>query len=225
MLYNHLELMNIQAQVLYVHDPAGRMTAINEYTNQPAPRFYMGHTTIGRVIRFNRNVPDPLVDQIMHILQDDSQIKIADIIRTFDKGKEISSLWMGPAYVFNEIKMDYMGAILVTDDNKACLEAGFPNLLAEIKHREPCYMVIENDIAVSVCFSARYTELAAEAGVETLNNYRGKGYAFRVTSAWAQAIRQSHRIPLYSTSWDNYASQSIAKRLNLTQYGTDVSIY
>ncbi|MFE6795751.1 GNAT family N-acetyltransferase [Paenibacillus chitinolyticus] len=80
-------------------------------------------------------------------------------------------------------------------------------------------------MAVSVCFSARSSDKAAEAGVETLKDYRGKGYAMRVTSSWAQAIRRSGRIPLYSTSWDNYSSQSIAKRLRLHFYGTDISIY
>jgi predicted GNAT family acetyltransferase len=86
-------------------------------------------------------------------------------------------------------------------------------------------MVTENNIAVSVCFSARNSDKAVEAGVETLEDYRGKGYAIRVASSWAQAIRQSQRIPLYSTSWDNYSSQSVAKRLQLHFYGTDISIY
>jgi len=86
-------------------------------------------------------------------------------------------------------------------------------------------MVMENNLAVSVCFSARSSNKAAEAGVETLEGYRGKGYAIRVASSWAQAIRQSQRIPMYSTSWNNYSSQSVAKRLQLHLFGTDISIY
>ncbi|USG65725.1 GNAT family N-acetyltransferase [Brevibacillus ruminantium] len=55
-------------------------------------------------------------------------------------------------------------------------------------------------MAVSVCFSARSSDKAAEAGVETLEDYRGKGYAIRVASSWAKAIRQSQRSAML---WSN----------------------
>lgn len=223
---SHLELMNIQAEVLYVHDHAGRLTTINESVNQPAPRFFWGQTKMGRVLRFRNDVPAFIVHEIQQLMElDDTNVKIANVIHALEKHKEISSIWMGPAYAFNEIVTNPTDAILVTADNKDCLRGGFSSLLSELESREPCFMVVENNAAVSVCFSARSTDKAAEAGVETLKDYRGKGYAMRVTSSWSQAVRQSQRIPLYSTSWDNYASQSIANRLNLYLYGTDLSIY
>jgi hypothetical protein len=226
LLYNHLELMNIQAEVLYVHDHAGRITTINEYMNQPAPRFFLGQTNTGRVLRFRSDVPDILVHDILRLMdRDDSAAQLANVISAIENNKEISGFWIGPAYAFDEIVTDYTGATLVTEDNKYFLEPGFSTLLSELQFRGPCFMVTENNMAVSVCFSARNTDKAAEAGVETLKDYRGKGYAIRVTSSWAQAIRESQRIPLYSTSWDNYSSLSIAKRLRLHHYGTDISIY
>ena len=75
--------------------------------------------------------------------------------------------------------------------------------------------------------TARLTDRAAEAGVETLEPYRGHGYAAVVAAGcagWAHAIRATGRIPLYSTSWDNLASQGVARRLRLVQYGTDLSL-
>ncbi|MDF2652984.1 MAG: FR47-like family protein [Paenibacillus sp.] len=225
-MYNHLELRNIQAEVLYVHNHTGRITTINEYANQPAPRFFLGQTNTGRVIRFRNDVPNNLVRDIIQIMDmNDLTKQLANVINVLEKDKGISGFWIGPAYVFNEIEMDYTDATLVTEENKFCLEHGFPSLLSELKFREPCYMVTENNMAVSVCFSARNSDKASEAGVETLEDYRGKGYAVRVASSWAKAILQSQRIPLYSTSWDNYSSQSVAKRLQLHLYGTDISIY
>ncbi len=225
-MYNHLALMNLQAEVLYTHDHAGRITTINEYIDQPAPRFFWGQTTIGRVIRFRNDVPNALARDIVQLVdRGDSTLRLVDVIKAFEKDTEIRGFWMGPAYVFNEIVTEYTDATLVTEDNKYALEPGFSTLLSELKFREPCFMVTENNMAVSVCFSARKTDKAAEAGVETLEGYRGKGYAMRVSLSWAQAISQSQRIPLYSTSWDNYSSLSIAKRLHLQLYGTDISIY
>ncbi|MDF2649788.1 MAG: FR47-like family protein [Paenibacillus sp.] len=223
---NHLELMSIQAEVLYIHDHAGRITTINEPTNQSAPRFFWGQTDAGSIIRFRSDTPDRLVHDILQFMgQSDSTEQLANVIRALEKDRGIKGIWMGPAFAFQEIVKDYTDATLVTEDNKYCLEPGFPSLLLELKFRGPCFMVTENNMAVSVCFSARSSDRAAEAGVETLKDYRGKGYAIRVTSSWAQAIRRSRRIPLYSTSWDNYSSQSIAKRLRLHLYGTDISIY
>jgi hypothetical protein len=218
--------MKLQAEVLYTHDHDGRITTINEYMNGPAPRFFWGQTNIGRVLRFRNDVPIQIAHDILKVMdREDSNVQLANVINTLEKDKEISSFWIGPAYVFNEIIPNYTDATLVTEDNKYCLEPGFSTLLSELRFRGPCFMVTENNMAVSVCFSARKTDKAAEAGVETLKGYRGKGYAMRVTSSWAQAISQSKRIPLYSTSWDNNSSLSIAKRLHLQLYGTDISIY
>jgi predicted GNAT family acetyltransferase len=77
---------------------------------------------------------------------------------------------------------------------------------------------------VSVCHSARLSSRAAEAGVETLAPFRGHGHASRAVAAWAIAIREMGRVPLYSTSWDNAASQGVARRLALRLYGVDFSI-
>ncbi|MGH2617528.1 MAG: GNAT family N-acetyltransferase, partial [Thermomicrobiales bacterium] len=41
---------------------------------------------------------------------------------------------------------------------------------------------------------------------------------------WAQAVRQEGRIPLYSTSWENLASQAVARKLGLVLYGVDLDI-
>ncbi|MGI2294235.1 GNAT family N-acetyltransferase [Paenibacillus sp. GXUN7292] len=225
-MYNHLELMSIQAEVLYIHNYAGRITMINEPVDQPAPRFFWGQTDAGSIVRFRSDTPDRLVHDVLQCLgQSDSTEQLASVIRALEKDRAIKGIWIGPAFVFQEFANDYTNATLVNDDNKYCLEPGFPTLLSELKFREPCFMVTENNMAVSVCFSARSSDKAAEAGVETLKDYRGKGYAMRVTSSWAQAIRRSQKIPLYSTSWDNFSSQSIAKRLRLHLYGTDISIY
>jgi hypothetical protein len=77
---------------------------------------------------------------------------------------------------------------------------------------------------VSVCFCARQSAAAAEAGLETAERFRGRGLGPRVTAAWALAIRASGRLPLYSTSWSNEASLAVARKLRLEACASDWSL-
>jgi predicted GNAT family acetyltransferase len=62
------------------------------------------------------------------------------------------------------------------------------------------------------------------AGLETLEEYRRRGHAVAVVAGWARAVRAMGRIPLYGTTWDNIASQGVARKLGLVRYGTELSL-
>jgi hypothetical protein len=129
----------------------------------------------------------------------------------------------GPAFSFGDQIPTPSGTLLVDRSNTSVLEQ-FAWLMAEIDERQPCFAVVRDGIAVSICISARRTKRAAEAGVDTLEAYRGHGYATAVTSAWALAVRAEGLTPLYSTGWENAASRGVARRLGLIQYGADWSV-
>ena len=97
-------------------------------------------------------------------------------------------------------------------------------LADELTVRAPVMAMVVDGASASVCFSARSSPAAAEAGVETLPEHRGRRYAGAVTAAWAAEVRHQGRIPLYSTSWPNHASRRVAARLGLIQYATDFHI-
>jgi predicted GNAT family acetyltransferase len=115
--------------------------------------------------------------------------------------------------------------VIVTENNAAeILRGGFEDFVSELPDWQPFVAFVGNNRAVSICRSARITTKAHEAGVETLPDFRGKGYAAAVTAEWARRVREAGALPLYSTAWENVASQTVARKLNLRCYGTDFHI-
>jgi GNAT acetyltransferase len=130
----------------------------------------------------------------------------------------------GPAFTFPDTVTQSDDIVIVEDER--LLEHNFRGWIAgEIAAGcSPVTAVIRDGHPVSICFSARSSAVAAEAGVETAEAFRGRGFGARVTAAWALAIRASGRIPLYSTSWTNSASLAVARKLGLIAYASDWSL-
>lgn len=124
----------------------------------------------------------------------------------------------GPAFTFPHSQREPDDVAVVADE--PLLERHFRGWThGEIEAgRGPVLAVLENDWPVSVCFCARRSNSAAEAGVETAEGYRRRGYGAKVTGAWARRIRATGRIPLYSTLWSNEASLGVARKLGLVPY-------
>jgi hypothetical protein len=126
----------------------------------------------------------------------------------------------GPAFDFPDSLVPSADLVVVEDER--LLQHNFRGWVAgEIAAgRSPVLAIVEHGFPVSICFCARRSDVAAEAGLDTAEAYRGKGYGPRVTAAWALAIRASGRIPLYSTSWTNHASLAVVRKLNLVAYAS-----
>jgi predicted GNAT family acetyltransferase len=84
--------------------------------------------------------------------------------------------------------------------------------------------VVEESRVVSLCASVHASPAFHHAGVETAPAARGRGYAGRAVSAWAALVRTSGAQPLYGTTFDNLASQTVARRLGLTLIGSEFSV-
>jgi RimJ/RimL family protein N-acetyltransferase len=84
----------------------------------------------------------------------------------------------------------------------------------------PWAMAVVDQRVVSIGHTPRrMTARAAECGVWTHPDYRGRGYAAAVTAAWADILRPSGRSLFYSTDAENRASQRVAARLGLRPIG------
>lgn len=120
----------------------------------------------------------------------------------------------GPAFEFPDPMPFVEEAVLIEDVEQ--LRGSFNGWTAEeLPGRSPIIAIVEDGAPISICFCARISDLAAEAGVETAPEFRGRGYAGLATAAWAAAIQASGRIPIYSTSWSNAPSLAVACKLGL----------
>jgi len=230
-----LQLLQLQVDALYTHDPSGRILDVNEPGGDRAPRFFLGRTREGAIWRCRDDVAEETVQELERLA---SKEPIRDNLRAEPRNldaflaalrvdQEIVSGWSGPAYRFPDELPLQATVTRLTRSNVHLLRLmswDLDETVREFEKYEPFMAVIEDGAAVSLCHGARLTDQAAEAGVETLEAYRGRGYATAVVAGWAYAIRATGRIPLYSTSWDNLASQAVAHRLGLVQYGTDLSL-
>jgi RimJ/RimL family protein N-acetyltransferase len=227
-----LALMRIQVDTLFTHDAKGRMVRVNEPDGKAAPRFFLGRTAKGKVWRFRHDIDDALARELESACRreadgDDFAVPphgATPYEELLARAARIERRWAGPAYRFPEKLPTSSGTVAITPENIDLLRPHLEDWLGDIAFRQPAIACIVNGSAVSVCCSVRILPVADEAGVDTAEAFRGRGYASRVVSAWASAVRTAGRIPLYSTSWENRASLAVARKLGLVRFGTDLHI-
>jgi len=105
--------------------------------------------------------------------------------------------------------------VLMLPNESPIYDKEYRQLLGESKISEDvpfCAAYLEDSQVVSICRSVRIILEAEEAGIETAELYRRKGYAFHTLAEWAEAVRRNGSIPLYSASTSNLASLGLAKK-------------
>jgi len=232
-MLSDMELIELQAMTLFRYDVNGRMLCLNEDDpEEPAPRLFLGRTKAGTIWCFRSDLPDALIHDLEHLLRVEpiatdlgqaSQI-LPDLIAALNVQEPVQKTWTGPAWRFPDELEPPEDVVAITRSNVEALQRHYPWSFSHLEDLQPCMAVIVNGEAVALCFSSRTSPAAAGAGVFTVEACRGRGYATSVVAAWARSIRESNRVPLYSTSWDNLASRSIAKKLGLVLYGADLWI-
>jgi RimJ/RimL family protein N-acetyltransferase len=226
------ELMRIRVETLFTRDAAGRLLRVNKPQGNDAPRFFLGRTAEGSDCWFRVDVDDHLARWLAAAAKvrrsgEDHRLAPEDpaaYVALLERAAPIQRTKAGPAYCFPRELAELADVVPVTNQNAEILRPHLEPWLDSTAAGLLTMAVVEGGRAVAVCNSARITDVAHEAGVETAPGFRGRGHAARAVASWAVAVRRAGAIPLYSTSWSNTASQAVARKLGLRMFGADLHI-
>jgi hypothetical protein len=231
------KLMNLQLEAGYTHNGDSRLLTVNEPWDGtvPAPRFFLGRTVDGAVIRrYRLDLASDLIEPLEALAA--GEIPAADFRekpKHFDEYLEIlggRKFTMGPCFLIppgaGAAEENSTPLVTVTRSNiENYSREGFEWLIDEIAVVQPCVAYIHQGRIVSQCRSVRISPRAREAGLETLEGFRGRGLASLVTAGWARAVRRMGALPFYSTSRENTASQNVARKMALYHYGNTFTVF
>jgi RimJ/RimL family protein N-acetyltransferase len=228
------DLAGIELDALFTHDEAGRIVMVNEPDGEPAPRFVFVRTRQGNEWRLRHDVDDRIAREVGALavsepVRDDlatPPVSWSAMAAAFGVTLEPGVPAYELSYRFPTRIPAFPGATRITLDNVSVVDRmwGADDARVGLAHGVIWTGMIVDGVAVSLCYSCRLTDRAAEAGLETMEEYRGRGYAPAVVADWARAVRESGRIPFYSTSWDNLASQAVARKLGLEQFAVSFGV-
>ena len=227
------DLLQAHIETLYVLDSSGDLRTTNwpcEPGRGQAPTFHLGWTDRGYVSCFRHDVPTERRHQVNDLVASQWPFPSPKGPPEIDRYPEILSGYStgrrgsGPAFIVPDGELPVGDATPVTRDNVHVLESGFAGWMAEVDATQPSYVVVVDGQAVSVCRTVRRSGRGIEAGIDTLEGHRRKGYARRAVAAWCRASREEGLIGFYSTSWSNAASRALADSVGLEQFAVEFSV-
>jgi hypothetical protein len=222
-------LIETQLEVLLARDARGRLLATRDPAARPAPRLFLGRSAEANVWATRVDVERGTALELHRLCAAERTLAAPSVERgpaCRERVREllapVTAEHRGPAYVLPDQLPDDPRAREVTADERHAWSEAFPWVAEEFAAIAPVVIAFEAGHPAAICHTPRgCTAAAAEAGVETLEPFRGRGLATAAVARWARVIQRSGRLALYSTSWQNAASQAVARRLSACLYGED----
>jgi GNAT superfamily N-acetyltransferase len=148
----------------------------------------------------------------------------ADCLRVLATVAPLKAVRAGPLFTIGSRPEGGETAVQITPDNAGLLRGGLDEWLPDVAAGVLMFAVLADGKAAAVCASVKAWEAAHVAGVETAPSQRGRGLASRAVAAWAREVLRLGATPVYGTTFDNLASQGVARRLGMTLVGSEFSV-
>lgn len=210
------ELIALEMETLWGSDARGRVLASHYLV--------AGVTSDAVVVRYGSEVPDEVVARLASVSADPSDVApfLASCQRVLDSVYGSTVLSSGPGYLIPEGLTYESSASFV--DSRAPRSLPCPDTWPADEWQSllagslgPWAVAVVDDRVAAVAHAPASTDRAAEIGIETHPDFRGRGLAAATTARWAEVAKG--RTLFYSTSADNRSSQRVAERLGLEQLG------
>lgn len=210
-------------------DKTGRLTG-------PGPHFYLLRTPHEVVCRCHTQL-DAGVSQALEQIamaqrgrQRDWPLEYGRYLALLSSLAPVKAMRAGPLFRVEPVG-GVAAATQITPENADLLRGGLEEWLPDVAEGRLMYAALADGRAVSICCSVHAFEGAHVAGVETLPFHRRRGLAARrrglaaqAVASWAGAVSRLKAIALYGTTFDNLASQGVARRLGMTLLGAEFSV-
>ena len=212
-----------QVDALVGVDAAGRF-------NGSGPDLYVFRTPAWAICRCHARLPDAVVAELEAAARAprgrprDWPLEYSRYLSILGSVGRVTAMRAGPLYRVPAPPPDQAAGVGITAANASLLSGGLDEWLPDVASGLPMCAAIVDGRAVSLCASVHAARGAHAAGVETLPTYRGRGLASQAVAAWAQLVLEQGATPFYATTFDNVASQGVARRLGMQLLGSEFSL-
>jgi hypothetical protein len=194
-------------------DVRRRLVRIPAAAKEDIPRLYVCRLPTGWARYFRADLPASVVDELAGLTDEACFDQQSTVRRILDRQAPCLDVWVGTSYVFPSLPATPTPDVFRLQEADWPLAVAFDPDLALF--RAPIWVVLVDSRVVSTCVSARENDVAAEAWVQTSPEFRRRGYARQVTSAWARDVLGRGNIAFYSHRRENLASRGVALSLGL----------
>jgi GNAT superfamily N-acetyltransferase len=218
---DELALLQVELDALWVTDDDGALLHCRTAAREPSPLLVVGAGAAGLAWATSVDVPAAAHDSIATLLEGEpapegagwAPARAAGLLAVVGQIADLAPPHGGPSFV---VPGPLAGPAAV--DLRTSTTTAVSWLRGRMPERDrhltaPWVAAVVDGQVAAVCETARSTPAAVEAGVWTYPAHRRRGLGAAVTAAWSALVTE--RTALYSTSWDNLASQGVARRLGL----------